>query len=279
MMDVHHIPIDRVTIGERLRAVDADYVSLIASSMGDIGQMTPIEVRAISPAHWELVSGAHRIAAAKLLRWTDIHASVLDVGVLDAELRQIDENLVRRELSPYDRATFLARRQDVYLALHPDATQGKVGMKARWHTTDKLSVVSCATDVAGKLGVSPRDIRRSIARFTQIAPDVREKIVGTWVADNGAALDALARAEPSDQRRAIVVMLRPEDPVRSVKAALLLVNGAADAPVDVDAEQLAKLLRAWKDAGKQAKALFFTHLKDQGFVEPNAKFSVGREFA
>lgn len=258
------VSLSLIDVGERLRVVDDDYALMIAGSMEQIGQLTPIEIRPMDGGRFALVAGAHRLEAARTLGWETIAAVVKDATDLEAELRQIDENLVRRELSALDRATFLARRQQIHLTLHPDTTHGKTGAMVRWHATATLSF---ASEAAEKVGVSERDIRRSIARFTKIAPDVREKIVGTWIADNGATLDALVKLGPSDQRKAVTVMLRADNPVRSVAKALAEVNGQQAPIPDVDAQQLDKLMDAWRRSGIKARRDFLDWLDGEGELQ------------
>lgn len=255
------VRLDLIDVGERLRRVDDDYAQLIAGSMEGVGQLTPIEVRPTSAGRFALVAGAHRLRAAQINGWGAIEAIVREQGELEAQLREIDENLIRRELSALDRATFMARRQEVHLALHPDTARGKAGAVARWHAMDKLSF---ASDAATKLGISARDIRRSIARFAGIAPDVREKLAGTWIADNGAVLDTLAKLSPTDQRKAITLMLRPDAPIRSVARALAEANGQQAPMPDVDGQQLAKLMAAWRSSGAKARREFLDWLDGEG---------------
>lgn len=263
MVDIQSIPLALIDLGPRLRAIDQDFAQLLAGAMADNGQQTAVEVRPMPGGRFDLVAGGHRMAAAAINEWTHIDATITPMTDDEKELRQIDENLLRRELSPFDRATFLAHRQAVYLRLHPDTGRGKAGADARWMQRTQMSF---ASETGDKLRVSPRHIRRMIARHTSIAVDVREKIACTWIAESGPVLDALARSAPSDQRKAITVMLRTNNPVRSVKAALLLVNGGAEAPRDVDAEQLAKVMRAWREAGSKAKALFLEWLVGNGVI-------------
>jgi ParB family chromosome partitioning protein len=228
-----------------------------------MGQLTPIEIRPMDSGRFDLVAGAHRLEAAKRLGWDSIAAVVKVATDLEAELRQIDENLVRRELSALDRAVFLARRQQIHLTLYPGATRGKAGAMTRWHATD---ILSFASDAAAKIRVSARDIRRSIARFTKIAPDVREKLAGTWIADNGATLDALAKLGPSDQRKAIVLMLRPDGPIKQVNRALAQANGHLAPIPDPAGRQLGRMTDAWRLSGTKARREFLDWLEAEGEI-------------
>ena len=66
--------------------------------------------------------GHHRVAAARALGWTEIDAIVVQAeGHLEAELIEIDENLVRSELSAAQRSHYIARRAEIREALTPSA--------------------------------------------------------------------------------------------------------------------------------------------------------------
>jgi ParB family chromosome partitioning protein len=124
-----------------------------------------------------------------------------------------------------------------------------------------------ASTVAGKLRLSKTDIKRSIARYTKIAPDVRDKISGTWIAGKGVELDALARLGPEEQRKAVKLMLQEAHPAASVAAAVKAISGEMDATPDVDGEQYKKLLGAWRKAGAKARREFVTFLRTEGALD------------
>jgi ParB family chromosome partitioning protein len=262
-----HIPLDRIEVGPRLRAVDLEYAEWIAASMKDDGQITPIEVRPMGHANahrYRLTAGAHRLEGARINGWSDIEAKVVKTTDLQAELREIVENLVRHELNALDRATALARMQTVYLELHPETGKGKAGAEARWRAADKLSFASVS---ASKLRVSDRDIRRSIVRHEKIAPDVRAKIAGTWIAAKGVELDALTRLEPEEQRRAVKLMLQDTYPASSVAAAVKAIRGVIAAEQTIDDQQYEKLLGAWRKAGAKARRQFVAFLRSEGALD------------
>jgi ParB family chromosome partitioning protein len=258
------IPLDRIDVGERLRKVDPDYAAWIAASMAEIGQITPIEVRPVGHANahrYRLTAGEHRLEGAKLNAWPDIEARVVKATDLQAELREIVENLVRHELNALDRATALARMQAVYEALNPETVRGKAGAEARWHAKTKLGFASATTD---KLRMSKTDFNRAVRRHNKIVPDVREKIAGTWIAAKGVELDALVRLEPDEQRKAVKLMLQAAHPASSVAAAVKAIRGVIPAVQTVDDQQYEKLLGAWRKAGAKARREFIDHLRKEG---------------
>ena len=101
------VPIDLIEVGERLRPIDPAYVEMLAANMAERGQDTPITIGPARPDHTHpLIAGGHRIAAARALGWTKIDALVSEATGDAAKLLQIDENLMRRELSALDRAVW-----------------------------------------------------------------------------------------------------------------------------------------------------------------------------
>ena len=71
-----------------------------------------------------LVVGNHRVAAARMLGWTTIRATIKDLDELDAELAEIDENLRRTELTVLEQADHLLRREQILEAKGLRATRG-----------------------------------------------------------------------------------------------------------------------------------------------------------
>jgi len=256
MRQVLSIPVDSIDVGDRLRRLDADYVALIRASIEAHGLMQPIEVRSVDKnGQHVLISGAHRFAAVKALGSKEIDARVFEGDDVKAELRQIDENLFRRELSALDRATFLARRKELYEAENPETSQGKAGAAARWNATDKFvhCMPSFADATADKLRIDARSIRRAILRHQRLAPDVRTRISSTYLADKGSELDALARLEPAEQRKVVDHILAQNETRPSVSAAAAALRGKA-APQKPKWEKFyAAFLSLWKRAPARAQ--------------------------
>ena len=68
--------------------------------------------------YW-LVAGHHRLEAARKLKWEAIAAIIFDgMDADEAELAEIDENLIRAELSPIERALHVTSRCGSGSAVH-----------------------------------------------------------------------------------------------------------------------------------------------------------------
>lgn len=268
MDHIRNIDIELIDVPEdRLRLPDPDAVGAIALSMDERGLMHPITVAAPKKGErFRLIAGLHRLTAARQLGWSEIAASVFAGKALEARLLEIDENLFHRPLSPLDRAAHLAERQRIYHELYPETRPGAAGATARWHATDKLSF---ASEAAEKLGVSERDVQRSIARYTRIAPDVRAQIALTWIADKGTELDALARLEPAQQRKAVTALLNRD--AASVRQAVAAMSGARPAAPAPDEAEYDRLMEAWRRAGARAKERFLAELERQRVISASQR--------
>lgn len=239
------IRLSDIRVGKRLRKVDPDWVDAMAMSMDKIGHQTPVLV-AKRGDHFILVAGAHRLAAVKKLGSETISASLVEGTNLELRLYEIDENLLRRELSELDRAAFLLERKMVWEQLHPETAKGKAGAASRWLQATNLSF---ASDAAEKLQLSVRSVQRAIKRM-KIDASVRDEIAGTFIADNGSILDSLARLTPAEQRKVVKLMLRDKDPVKSVGAAL------GKKPATDKDQPLNALIALWKKTPASVKRAF-----------------------
>jgi len=234
------VSLARISLGERLRAVDPDYVALLSESMREQGLMTPIE---IGPEDGEgihtLIAGAHRLEAARRLGWAEITARVFGGDAIQARLREIDENLCRHDLTELDRAIFLASRKALYEQLNPETRHGG---KRRGDQVAKFGHLSFSADAAEKLGVSERAIRRSVRRAEALAAETRQRITGTPIARRGAEIDVLAALPHAEQLRLLDLM--DERGIAKVGAALRVMRGAP--PSADDETMFLRFTRQWE---------------------------------
>jgi ParB family chromosome partitioning protein len=257
------IPLDQIDDHDRLRPVDAGHVRFLAENIQQVGQLLqPIAIRYLHDGAYKLMAGGHRLAAARLLGWAEIPAFVFEATGDEARLAEIDENLVRHELNPLDRAVFLAERKALYEKLHPETRHGAQGGRgARRNEADTLSF---SKDTAARVGLDERTIQRAVMIASRLAPDVRSRIAGSTIARTQTELLALARRSPAEQRAILDEMLGESPRARNVAAALRLVTGAQPAEHNPDSDKFAKLVSLWGRSGPVARRDFLTHLAASG---------------
>ena len=95
--DVLDIPLSQIRLNlPPLRPLDAATVTLIADSMQQQGQLSPILVRPVGD-EYELVYGTHRFAAARQLNWSTIMCEVRSMTDELAFFAAWSENTARNE--------------------------------------------------------------------------------------------------------------------------------------------------------------------------------------
>ena len=110
------IPISEIKINPERRKADPAHIKELSKSIADVGLLNPITVN----EDHTLIAGLHRLEAAKLLGWTEIECTMCGIDSIRAELAEIDENVVRRNLTNTELNDLLARRKKLYETLHPE---------------------------------------------------------------------------------------------------------------------------------------------------------------
>jgi ParB-like chromosome segregation protein Spo0J len=181
---------------DRLRALHPHRVAEIAESMRN-RLLQPIVLRTGRGNSYHLVAGRHRLEAAKLLKWPSIRAVIFEgMKASEAELGEIDENLVRFDLSPAERAMHAARRKELYEELFPETKRGATG---RGGKKDR-KLRSFVDDVAAKSGKDRARVAREAKRGKDIPTEVLSAVIGTSL-DKGDELDALANLPPDRRNK------------------------------------------------------------------------------
>jgi uncharacterized ParB-like nuclease family protein len=186
---------------DRMRSLQPEVVDKIAESIEKVGQLQSIVIRSAAGSAdtaYYLVSGRHRLEAARKLGWGSIRALVVESFDADrAQLAEIDENLIRADLGAAELSAHLAKRKDIFERLHPETKQGGAPGKAGGGKKAKDGILqSFATDTASKTGKHKATISRAVKRAKSI-PNISE-LAGTSL-DKQSELDALAKLPASEQ--------------------------------------------------------------------------------
>lgn len=192
----------------------------LANSIKELGLLNPITIT----SDFALVAGYHRYLACKSLGWKEIPTVTIHVDGLRAELAEIDENLIRNELSVIDRGENLVKRKKIYEALYPQTKRGVAGAMSRWGTdaTAKSSVASFNKDTATKTGISERGIFQDIQIANDIAPAVKDIIRDTGLADRKTDLLSISRLLPDHQMQVAQKILSGVNTVSEARRQVLV---------------------------------------------------------
>lgn len=156
------IKISSIKINPGRREAEPKAVEELARSITAVGLLNPITI----DQNNTLVAGLHRLEAAKLLGWTEIECTAVGMNTVQAELAEIDENIVRTRLNRQELCEQLLRRKEIYETLHPETRHGmRNGQTAKNANLATLETKSFAEDTAEKTGMS----KRAVSRLLQIA--------------------------------------------------------------------------------------------------------------
>jgi N6-adenosine-specific RNA methylase IME4 len=210
------VKISDITIPEnRMRPVGN--LDALIESMGTIGQLCPV----VLSESLTLIAGLHRIEAAKSLGWTQVKASIVTVSDIDAQIAEIDENLIRNELTTLERSVHIARRKELYIAKFPETKHGGAGRRGSGNgqTVSENEIVSFSEDTAKKTGVSRRTIEHDVKIGTM--PDaVIDALRGSAIEDRKTDLVALSRL-PEPEQMIVVERLKSAATVEELHSEIL----------------------------------------------------------
>jgi ParB-like chromosome segregation protein Spo0J len=175
------------------RPLVSKQVKIIADSMAKIGLKTPITVRAgkKGPA---LITGRHRLEAAKSLGWRDIDCFVMKDNRTARQLWTLAENLHRADLSPLQRSEFVTNWEKLVKRQAEGAQDAQLGGRQ-----PKDRGIS---RTARQLGITRDEVRRSRA-VAKISRKAKRAAKATGLADNQAALLEVSK-EPTQAQESKV---------------------------------------------------------------------------
>lgn len=244
--------ISDIVCSDRIRAVNTAAVKALSASIQEVGLLNPVTVSSHTIVRegrardgYLLISGMHRLEAAKALGWTEIEITVSDLSGPAAVIAECDENLCGTNLTASERALFTRRRKEAYEALHPETRHG--GDRASCQLGD-LKSDRFTADTATKTGQSERTIQRDASRGERVAPEVLSSIAGTKL-DTGKTLDELASI-PKEMQAVRVTEIAER---RAVKPAPTPLND-----IETEEQWMGAMMRVWNRGAREWRERFLS---------------------
>lgn len=239
---------DIVVPADRSRALDKNYAIVLADGLERDGLFHPIQVRRTPNAKggkFTLVSGLHRLEAARNLGWAEIEAKIVEANATEALRLEIEENLRRYDLTVLDRAHAVVEMRRLWEEEHGAIERGNPLLKANSANLSELDngdreVGTFLASAADRIGVSARAIERLTFIAQKLVPELRLGLHGRAEADNQSALMNAAKCEPKHQKAAAAKL--KAEPTLSLAEAL---EATTDMPKPVRDEQTVFYSRAY----------------------------------
>jgi ParB-like chromosome segregation protein Spo0J len=189
-MRIERILVDDVDVGNRLRPLNEQTVAALAESMQRLGQLSPISVYRLDDDTLRLVTGLHRLEAAKRLGWKEIEAVFSTGSEIERELQEIAENLHRSELTTLERDAQIARWAELIAVKVGQVDPPSGGAQPAEKGIRK---------VARELNLERKDVERAV-KVASISPEAKQAARDAGLDDNRTALLAVAKeATPEAQ--------------------------------------------------------------------------------
>lgn len=209
--------IQDVKINSRLRSVNQIKVKEISESIKQIGLLNPITINQDN----SLIAGLHRLEAHKFLGIGEIKVNRVNLFGDSLELAEIDENLIRNDLTELEKGQHLIRRKEIYEKLFPETKKGAINQHTKVLTAE--SAVSTFTkDTAIKTGISERALQVSVQIAKNITPEVQKQIQNTPMADQKTILLELSKQTPEKQKSIVEKINTGES--KNIKQAVQQIN-------------------------------------------------------
>jgi ParB-like chromosome segregation protein Spo0J len=252
--DVKLIDIGKIKVVDGRRKPNQKKVQDLVRSIRVIGLRTPVTVK-YSPGGPELVTGLHRVEAAKILGWETIPSIEMVGDKVLARLWQIAENLHRAELTALEESEQIDEWVGLMETMEPNSEK-KVFKKGRPESGNAKAARELP--VPGKTEEAKRKNVERKRRIARIDPVAKSAAVEAGFDNSPTKLSKIA-AEKSPEAQL--------DKVRRLKAAASEPDGAAS----TDGLTLFELMKsgwkkdrvvrpAWERAPRKDRSRFITEV-------------------
>lgn len=264
---IEDVSIDEIFDGNRLREIEPAWAEAMAAAMEQGARLPPVVLRRPDPREgitqlYALVSGGHRLVAHRFIGRVSIRAEISTYDALQARLAEIEENLIRHELTPLDRAVFLAEHKRVYEELYPD-TQHGAAPKSRKKREElksqglRFNSVRFTKAAAERCNLSERTVQAALTLVSALSPEAIQILRGTEWARNASELQRLS-AEPAD-RQVRLARLHSRGEGATVAKARLAAGDAPTGEGDPQEELFRRIVSNWQRLDAKGRKRFLEH--------------------
>lgn len=281
---IRPIPLKSIQVSERLRGVDPAAVANLQTSIQETGWFGTVLVRPLPDdelgPRYQLVAGAHRYAAMKALNRDVIPATIRVMSDDEARQIEIDENLVRRGLTPLERAEMVAMRFQIWARRFPDRVlvedgvakpkRGRPGNDAKFaqFRNGAPESMGFASETAAEVGLSPRTIKSAWATVSNIPRELRARLHGTPIAKNEGMLRQLAALGDKDEQAKVADLLITGGAKTVPEAQARVAGNEPMPPAQTPVDEVLKAFReVWGRASPTARAAILHDLAGRKLPE------------
>lgn len=231
------IEISKIKRATRLRQLNLAWVDALSISIKQDGLQQPAVLLEYKDEFY-LGAGGHRIAAFEKLKLTVIPSRIkmgeTDNPVAEAQLLEIDENLIRNPLKGLDRMRNLAMRKKLYEEVYPQTKAGGDRKSKKFaNAKNQNEIFSFSSETAEKIGLGIRTVELDISIFNALSEDTIARVEGTEIAQKTSDLRKLGDSIQQDQKRILDLVLGDEPECQTIGEAIEKLQGISkQSPAD-----------------------------------------------
>jgi ParB family transcriptional regulator, chromosome partitioning protein len=186
---------------------DEDAMAELVHSIGEVGLLQPIVVRATGPETFELIMGERRWRAAQQAGLTAIPAIVRQTDDVDMLRDALLENLHRSQLNPLEEASAYAQLLEDFGCTHEELA-GRIG-RSRPQISNTLRLLKLSPAVQRRVAAGVLSAGHARSLLSVADPEIQDRLASRVVAE-GISVRALeeivavgdtGRPETRTQRR------------------------------------------------------------------------------
>lgn len=210
------VSLNKIKVSRNRRPINVEYLEGLIESIKVNGLLNPITIT----QDYELLAGLHRLTACEMLGWEEIECTIKKYDNQSlARLAEIDENLIRNELSLHERDELWYEREQILERLGMRAKVGE-NQYTRVGGDTETPPTKTTVDIAKETGYSERTYQRGKQIIANLAPEVRKSIRTSTIANSIKYRQKVARAGTEERKNAERVREVAKQKEAEVKAAL-----------------------------------------------------------
>lgn len=259
--EIESIRIEFIEKDPSRRALNEETVCRLMESINRVGLRTPITVRLVDgfvSEHGEiidgqpvLVTGAHRLEAARRLGWEKIDCFVMDDDGIKARLWEIAENLHRAELKELERNEHVA--EWIRLTEEADQLTQSVSIESKREDKRGHRKESGIRKAARELNINREDARRAV-KVASLSDEAKEAAREVHLDDNRSALLEAAKADTPEKQ---------VETIRKIAEKKATPKPQRDVDIVPRRSELDHLMIAWDNCSEDQRWQFLRNLPEK----------------
>jgi ParB-like chromosome segregation protein Spo0J len=197
-MKIEQVEVDGIQLGKRLRQPNEAAIVALVESMKLLGQLQPISIYGPDDETALLVTGYHRLEAAKRLGWYYIKAIFVAGTEIDRELQEIAENFHRADPTSLERSNQIGRWAELTAAKVGQLDQPLGGSQPAEKGISK---------VARELNLDRKDVERAV-KVASLSDEAKQAACDVGLDNNRSALLAVAKEATPEAQVAMVAEIK-----------------------------------------------------------------------